>query len=77
MTFEQIKKNIAYGDYNLLQKLLQAPTVQAARMRFLRDKDPKAMEAMVAIQQNRAEFIKEFQTQTETGKVDSVENFQP
>lgn len=59
MTIEQIKKNIQYGDYNTLQKLLQAPTVQAARMRFLRG-DNDAIEAMKTIQKNREDLIKDF-----------------
>ena len=36
MEIEQIKKKIQYGDFNILQKLINAPTVAAARMRFFR-----------------------------------------
>ncbi len=60
MTIEQIKQKIDYGDYNLLQKILNVKTVAAARMRFLRgDKD--AVKAMQSIQENREKFIKEQQ----------------
>jgi len=59
MTFEQVKENIQYGDYNLLQKILNAPTVAAARMKFLRG-DNDAVNAMKAIQENREEFIKKY-----------------
>ncbi|GGG47313.1 hypothetical protein [Epilithonimonas arachidiradicis] len=63
MTFEQIKEKIEYGDYNLLQKILNSPTVAAARMKFLRG-DADAINAMQAIQENREEFIKKYQPQT-------------
>ena len=56
MTFEQIKNNIQYGDYNILQKLLTSKTVAAARMRFLRG-DEDAINAMKKIHENREEFI--------------------
>lgn len=56
MTFEQIKSKIEYGDYNVLQKILNSKTVQAARMRFLRG-DEDAIEAMKKIQENRERFI--------------------
>ncbi|MFA7448775.1 MAG: hypothetical protein WCY77_10085 [Weeksellaceae bacterium] len=67
MTFEQVKKNIVYGDYNLLQKILNAPSVAAARMRFLRGEDREAIEAMKAIQENREEFIKKYQENEKEG----------
>ena len=58
--FEEIRKNIQYGDYNVLQKIINAPTVAAARMRFLRG-DEDAIAAMKKIQENREKFIKENQ----------------
>jgi hypothetical protein len=61
MTFEQIKNNIQYGDYNTLQKLLKAKTVAAARMRFLRE-DEDAVKAMQTIQENREKLIEDFTT---------------
>lgn len=76
MTFEQIKKNITYGDYNLLQKLLGAPTVAAARMRFLRGEDKEAIEAMKAIQENREKFIKQYKEKTDPESGQSVEKYQ-
>lgn len=79
MTFEQIKNNIQYGDYNLLQKILNAPTVAAARMRFLRGEDNEAIEAMQAIQENREEFIKKYQdekskSESEPGRILSADS---
>ncbi|WP_264521169.1 hypothetical protein [Flavobacterium sp. N1994] len=65
MTFEQIKKNIQYGDYNLLQKILGAPTIAAARMRFLRE-DQDALDAMIAIQENRQDFIDKYKSENKT-----------
>ncbi len=59
MEIEQIKKKIQYGDFNLLQKLINAPTVAAARMRFFRG-DEDAIKAMAKIQDNRAELIKNY-----------------
>lgn len=59
MTIEQIKEKIAYGDYNVLQRLLNAPTVAAARARFLRE-DPAAISAMETIIKNREELILKF-----------------
>lgn len=58
--FEEIRQNIQYGDYNVLQKILNAPSVQSARMRFLR-RDEEAIAAMKKIQENREKFIKENQ----------------
>lgn len=63
MTFEQIKNNIQYGDYNILQRLLNAKSVQAARMKFLRG-DKEAIDAMRKIHENREEFIKSNQSQS-------------
>lgn len=60
MTFEQIKENIKYGDYNRLQEILKAPTVSAVRMRFLR-KDEAAIEAMKFIQENREDLPKKYE----------------
>ena len=59
MTFEQIKKNIKYGDYNILQELLEAPSVSAVRMRFLRQ-DIEAVKAMLFIQENRDALIEKY-----------------
>lgn len=59
MTFEQIKQNIDYGDYNLLQKLLNVKTVSAARARFLR-KDERAIKAMQYIQENKRKLIETY-----------------
>lgn len=59
MTIEQVKKNIQYGDYNLLQQLLKATSVAAARQRFLRG-DEEALNAMITIQENRQKLIKEY-----------------
>lgn len=59
MTIEQIKQKIEYGDYNQLQKVLKAPTVAAARARFLRG-NSEAVKAMQAIQENKEKFIKEY-----------------
>lgn len=59
MKIEQIKKKIQYGDFNILQKLINAPTVAAARMRFLRG-DEDAIKAMAKIQDNREELIKNY-----------------
>lgn len=64
MTFEQVKQNIQYGDYNTLQKVLGLKTVPAARARFLRQ-DPEAVKAMKAIQDKRDQLVKEFQTQNQ------------
>lgn len=62
MTFEQIKENIQYGDYNTLQHLLKAKSVAAGRMRFLRgDKD--AIDAMIFIQKNRKQLVEEYKNQ--------------
>lgn len=65
MTFEQVKQNIQYGDYNLLQKILGTNTVQSARMRFLRG-DEDAITAMEAIQTNREEFISKYKNRNES-----------
>ena len=59
MKIEQIKKKIQYGDFNILQKLINAPTVAAARMRFFRG-DEDAIKAMAKIQDNREELIKNY-----------------
>lgn len=59
MEIEQIKKKIQYGDFNILQKLINAPTVAAARMRFFRG-DEDAIKAMAKIQDNREELIKNY-----------------
>ncbi|MEC3875972.1 hypothetical protein [Chryseobacterium salviniae] len=58
MTIEQLKEKIDYGDYNLLQKILNVKTVAAARMRFLRG-DDEAIDAMRKIQENKEKFIEE------------------
>lgn len=58
-TFELVKENIMYGDYNLLNEILQAKTVTAARARFLRG-DEEAISAMIAIQKNRKEFVEKY-----------------
>ncbi|MGV9003992.1 hypothetical protein [Flavobacterium sp.] len=62
MTFEQIKEKVQYGDYNVLQHLINAPTVAAARARFLRG-DDNAIEAMKQIQQNREKLIENFKSE--------------
>ena len=59
MEIEQIKKQIQYGDFNILQKLINAPTVAAARMRFFRG-DEDAIKAMAKIQDNREELLKNY-----------------
>ena len=59
MEIEQIKKKIQYGDFKVLQKLINAPTVAAARMRFFRG-DEDAIKAMAKIQDNREELIKNY-----------------
>lgn len=64
MTIEQVKKNIQYGDYNILQRLLNASSVAAARQRFLRG-DEDAFTAMVEIQENRKNLIESYQSKTE------------
>lgn len=69
MTFEQIKNNIMYGDYNILQKLLTSKTVAAARMRFLRG-DEDAINAMKKIHENREEFINSNKPKTPTYEKD-------
>jgi len=67
MTIEQVKKNIQYGDYNILQLLLKASSVAAARQRFLRG-DEDALKAMITIQENRKELIEQYQTKNENVK---------
>lgn len=62
--FTQIKQKIQYGDYNVLQKILNTTSVQSARMRFLR-KDEDAIVAMKKIQENREKFIQENQENQE------------
>lgn len=55
MNFDQIKKNIKYGDYNILQKLLKVSSVNIAKQKFLKG-DNDAVEAMNAIQKSRIIF---------------------
>ena len=55
MNLDQIKKNIKYGDYDILQKLLKASSVSIAKQRLLRG-DKEALEAMAVIQKNRTIF---------------------
>lgn len=62
MTFEQIRENIQYGDFNTLQEVLGTKTVGAARMRFLR-RDEEAIKAMQFIHDQRKLLPKKFQTQ--------------
>lgn len=64
MTIEQIKQNIEYGDYTTLARLLGMKSVQAARMRFLRE-DPEAVKAMQALQENREQLVREYKTQNQ------------
>lgn len=75
MTIEEIKNKIAYGDYNVLQKLLGAPSVGAARAKFLRE-DPEAIAAMEAIIKNREELISKFKSQTEDQKESYIKSVQ-
>lgn len=70
MTYEEIKSKIEYGDYNTLQHLLNAKTVAAARMKFLRG-DEDAIQAMKAIQENREELIKNYNNDEELIKDNS------
>lgn len=55
MKLEQIKKNIKYGDYNILQKLLKTSSVSVAKRKFLSG-DKEALDAMMVIQENRTIF---------------------
>ena len=52
MTQEQIKKNILFEDYEILQQLLKAPSVSVAKQRFLRG-DKEAVNAMLKIQEHK------------------------
>lgn len=58
MEIEQIKENSVWW-LQSLQKLINAPTVAAARMRFFRG-DEDAIKAMAKIQDNRTELIKNY-----------------
>ncbi len=55
MTQEQIKKNISFEDYEMLQQLLKAPSVSVAKQRFLRG-DKEAVNAMLKIQEDKTIF---------------------
>lgn len=55
MTIEQIKKNMQYGDYGLLGKMLGI-TTDAARMRFRRN-DEEVKKVLLKIIENREKLI--------------------
>jgi hypothetical protein len=59
MSYEEMKNNMAYGDYNRLHEVLKTPTTEAARKRFNR-KNPEAIKAMQFVQENRVQLPKKY-----------------
>lgn len=64
---QQIKRNQKYGDYYLLMILLNTPSQDAARQRFLR-RELRAIEAMELIHDNRMKFIRDYHKRQELNK---------
>lgn len=59
MDLETIKKKLLYGDFNVIAKMLEAPSAPAARGRFLRG-DLRTIEAARVLIENREKLIKDF-----------------
>lgn len=59
MKSEQENIKPRYGDYQTLAVMLDAPSTDAARMRYRRN-DPEAIKAMEVIFENREKLINKF-----------------